>query len=499
MTDLDIPNFELISPEEFFGGDETREDKHLKTFLAPAPEPETADAGNENGTSKQRFTAFTEDEMEKFKQKSLNKNTKKTTSTWMNAYRSWANEKGEREDIENISPEQLNLLLERFYAEIRKKDGTNYEPESLGVMQASIDRFLRENNCNFSIVRDPMFTSSRAVLSGKATVLRESGKGTRPNSAKALTWEEEEELWQTNKLGDSSPEVLLHTVWFVLTQHLGFRGCQEHKVATIEEFKFQVDDQGREYISYADAKPTKTRQGGIRVKKRSQKPRMFQTNDERCPVSLFKKYLLHRPLHLLNNGPLYLSINYNTRNDVWYKDQKMGVNRITEIMKRIVSGTTFSGSKKFTNHSGRKTVVKKLDEAAVPRNKIIAVTGHCNEKSLDDYVDVMNNDQSRELSSIISGKKVLQSIENSTALAPVSHAELPPAPASNMPMCQAPALSRAQGSFPVLNLSNINNSTINLSISSPSFAAEAMCSTTGEVARPRKKRFRPFVDSDDSE
>ena len=42
--------------------------------------------------------------------------------------------------------------------------------------------------------------------------------------------------------------------------------------------------------------------------------------------------------------------------------------------------------KRFTNHSARKTLVKKLKTANQPRSTIIVVTGHTNERSLPENV-----------------------------------------------------------------------------------------------------------------
>jgi len=41
--------------------------------------------------------------------------------------------------------------------------------------------------------------------------------------------------------------------------------------------------------------------------------------------------------------------------------------------------------KRLTNHSARKTLVKKLKAANQPRSAIIGVTGHTNDRSLADY------------------------------------------------------------------------------------------------------------------
>ena len=53
--------------------------------------------------------------------------------------------------------------------------------------------------------------------------------------------------------------------------------------------------------------PTKARQGGLNFKPRIISPKIYQTEDGRCPVDLFLKYKAKRPASLTNLGPLYLS------------------------------------------------------------------------------------------------------------------------------------------------------------------------------------------------
>ena len=45
-------------------------------------------------------------------------------------------------------------MLEHFYAEVKDKQGEDYEPESLKVMMALLDRHLTNKGYIFSIVRD---------------------------------------------------------------------------------------------------------------------------------------------------------------------------------------------------------------------------------------------------------------------------------------------------------------------------------------------------------
>jgi hypothetical protein len=105
-------------------------------------------------------------------------------------------------------------------------------------------------------------------------------------------------------------------MWWLLTQHFGLRGQQEHHTMAVEDFEFGEDDNGIAYVSFKD-NPTKTHQGGLHITKRQQLPKMFATGEKRCPVSLFKEYLSRRPVFLRTNGPFYLPpLSKTTRNNV---------------------------------------------------------------------------------------------------------------------------------------------------------------------------------------
>jgi len=51
---------------------------------------------------------------------------------------------------------------------------------------------------------------------------------------------------------------------WLLSQHLGLRGCQEHYTRNVEDFTLNKDDNGNEFVTFAGGL-TKTRQGGLRV------------------------------------------------------------------------------------------------------------------------------------------------------------------------------------------------------------------------------------------
>ena len=87
---------------------------------------------------------------------------------------------------------------------------------------------------------------------------------------------------------------------------------------------------------------------------------------------------------------------------MWYQKQRLSIHSIDQMMKNIVKSTPVPLSgKKLTNHSARKTLIKKLRTANVERQRIIQVTGHASEQSLQDY-DEGTEQKQGVLSSIIS-------------------------------------------------------------------------------------------------
>ena len=91
------------------------------------------------------------------------------------------------------------------------------------------------------------------------------GKGKRPNKACSLTQVKIGCLWTCGQLRCSTPQSLINTLWWQFTRHFGMRGRQEHHYMKIEDFEIKINDNGKEYITYAE-EITKTRQSGLHEK-----------------------------------------------------------------------------------------------------------------------------------------------------------------------------------------------------------------------------------------
>ena len=163
-------------------------------------------------------------------------------------------------------------------------------------------RYLKEKNYCASIARHDAFRSFRQVLEGKARIARVNGKGKVPNRARSLSGAEENILWESEQLGCNSSQSLTQTVWWNNCLHFGMRGREEHHSLKIEQFRLEIDENGRCYISYTEGL-SKTRNKGLNFKPRLISPKMHENKTERCPVAFFLLFKSKRPVELRNMGP----------------------------------------------------------------------------------------------------------------------------------------------------------------------------------------------------
>ena len=341
-------------------------------------------------------------EIQTLKDKTKNKNTDHSTNTWTRIFKAWASERGQNEELSSYVPSDLDEVLVNFYAELRKVDGQEYEPVCLRVMRSSLDRYLKEKNYPVSIISSDEFEESNNVLEGKARDLRDKRIGNCPNCSLPLMILEEEILWQCGQLGHENAQSLINSLWWVMTQHFGWRGRQEHYPLMLEDLKVRTDDDGECYYILSE-KRTKTRQGGLTKKDQKTSPKLFEIGGPRCFFVLLDILKSKRPANLKDKGSFYLQIIENPHTAQWYKNLRMGENTIGDIMKNMKTNSQLAASeKKMTSHSARKTAVKKMQRKGLSRSDIIAITGHASEKGLDSY-DEGDERQKKTLSNIIDG------------------------------------------------------------------------------------------------
>jgi hypothetical protein len=134
------------------------------------------------------------------------------------------------------------------------------------------------------------------------------------------------------------------------------RGVKEQYDCQIEDFTIT-----EQYIEYQE-RQTKNRQGDEgsgRKRARKYNNKIWRTDGgERDPYRAFVEYVDHRPKGDKVSSNFYLSPVDNPKSKVWFKMTPIGKNTLAKQMKIIASIASLDG--KFTNSSGRKTVIQNL-------------------------------------------------------------------------------------------------------------------------------------------
>ena len=341
-----------------------------------------------------------QEEIQGFINEQKSANTTKKTTTDMNTFSRYVKTIGMSESVENLPASELDHLLCKFFMNIRKKNGEEYEPDTISGFQRSIQRYLSEKGSSVNILKDKDFEKSRKVLSAKRkSLVHEHGKGNKPQAATALEDDEEDALFETGEFGDSNPVSLQRTVWWLLSLHFGFRARDESRKLRWGDVQLQEDKDGGEMLVWLAERGSKTRHGQEQGHRRAFQPKVYATKTERCPVKFYKTFKSHRPVEMNKpESPFYLAVRHNrsSQDNVWYMKSPLGKNEIGKFLSIAAqkAGLQREG-KQITNHSVRKTCISRLLDADIPENFVAQLSGHKNTESLQSYKSASSTHQRR--------------------------------------------------------------------------------------------------------
>ena len=328
---------------------------------------------------------------------------------------------GKNVKVENLPAAELDHLLCKFFMNIRKKNGQEYEPDSISGFQRSIQRYLSEKGSPINILKDKDFEKSRKVLAAKRkSLIHEHGKGNKPQAATTLEDEEEDALFEIGEFGDSNPVSLQRTVWWLLSLYFGFRARDESRKLRWGDVQLQQDKEGEEMLVWLAERGAKTRHGQEKGHQRAFQPKVYATKTERCPVKFYKTFKSHRPVEMNQpESPFYLAVRQNrsSQDQVWYMRSPLGKNEIGKFLSTAAQNAGLHREgKRVTNHSVRKTCISRLLDADIPENFVAQLTGHKSTESLQSYKSASSNHQ-RRMSLTLS--RARSSSEKSTAVSNV--------------------------------------------------------------------------------
>ena len=311
--------------------------------------------------------------------------TKRDTNWCMNLWNEWRKQRNITSNVsipENIceldTPE-LQLNLQRFVLEVRKKDGSEYPPNSLHHIACGVMRHLRQDGGKrtLDIFQDAAFADFRATLDAEMKRLNQKGVGSKKRQAEPISTTEEEQLWECGVLGDHCPQSLLNSVFYLNGLSFALRSGDKHRQLRLKNSQIQVvESHGeRAFLRYTED-ASKNNEGGLKSRKIQPKVAIQHANvdnPDRCPVRIYKKYLSLCPGSNPSNA-FYLKPLKKPTDDRWYSSVAIGHNVLDSMVRDMCKEAGVVGYK--TNHSLRTTTATRLFHAGVDEQLIMERTGH---------------------------------------------------------------------------------------------------------------------------
>ena len=273
---------------------------------------------------------------------------------------------------------QLDDFLGKFYAEVRKEDGSLYSKNGfLGIRYGLQKHFLSKG---FDIVKDKIaFSNSNAMFAAVLVKLKLEGLGCVEHK-QPLSKEYFRKLYSSQQLNIATPTGLQNKVFVDIMIYLCNRDRENLRKMNASDFHIMSNSEGHRYVSMSD-KLTKNHRGAT-VDERSQKGRMYETGLDRCPVSSFEKYVakLHPDCNSFWQKP---NENMKSEESRWFCNVPLGKNTLGEKMKKlsVAAGLSYV----YTNHCLRATTITTLDHSGCEARHMMAISGQKSEASIRSY------------------------------------------------------------------------------------------------------------------
>ena len=149
---------------------------------------------------------------------------------------------------------------------MRRKDGAEYPPNSLYQIASGILQHVRIYAPSINFFTQPQYHSFKRVLDSEMERLKSKGIGVVVKRAEPIDKREEEILWSSGILGDSSPQSLLDTVIFMCGYCLALRSGQEHRDLQSSQLEI-IERDGGKVLRYTE-NVSKNNPGGLKHRKK---------------------------------------------------------------------------------------------------------------------------------------------------------------------------------------------------------------------------------------
>ena len=295
-----------------------------------------------------------ESDLNKLEETSKPQSTNNATKSGVKKFTTWLVRRGLECDWATVSPDDLNGLLRRFYAEVKhNKVDRSLAPSSYTGLRAAIHRHITSPpySRNLNVIRDKEFTSSNNMFTAQCKLYYKNSNP-KPVHKPSITEADMALLGSYFSRWKTTPPVLVEAVWFHLCYYFGRRGREGWCGMNKDTFTVKLDSESIECVAMNKTEITKNHQGGHRQRDQDYSDqRMYGEG-----VDIFKFYAskLNPACGRFFQTPLKV---YNS-DGTWFKNEPMGKNSLGSLMQKLSQKAGLSMV--YTCHSVRASTVTTL-------------------------------------------------------------------------------------------------------------------------------------------
>lgn len=248
-----------------------------------------------------------------------------------------------KNDLLQMTADELNYSLCLFVNEVRKPNGTEYAPDTIYYLCLGIQQYLYECGRIDNIFCDSFyekFTDCLDDVCGKFSTLYS-------DSHYIVTRVEEEHLWESKQLGAHSPFVLLTTLMFFNTKHFNLTSVEEHMQLSfshiMKHWKRNPGQGGSRQMAAGGRNvllrfyPPQNAQANTR-KKKVYEQQENEENPLRCPVKLYEFYLSKCPESVKTRNDVFYLLPERScvpESPVWYSTMALDLRALNKMLHRV--------------------------------------------------------------------------------------------------------------------------------------------------------------------
>ncbi|KAM9265554.1 uncharacterized protein RDI95_013038 isoform 1-T1 [Morus bassanus] len=240
----------------------------------------------------------------------------------------------ETHEIYKLPPKDLDNYLALFYTSAKRQNGTDFSASSLHFFQSSIERYLKDHNYKYSVVKGLEFKASQEALKLKHQHLSQKEREGEWSILENLTDEDVQSLRKKGLLSKMHPQGFLHLMLTNIIRGFGASTHSQSHNLYWGQLVLKKNEGELEYLEWKNDLSAEVNTG-------EPGPCLFARpdNPDNCPVADYKEYAKRRPLDMLHDyDPLYLAPKplCSIWDQIWYCRKSLAKAKMEKILKALI-------------------------------------------------------------------------------------------------------------------------------------------------------------------